>query len=463
MMHLEVYSLFGILVLTYLFLCSSAGSVDEGCKVGLPYTTVAKVHRSNCYQFVNTEKYWDDARDYCLQNGGKLVTIDNDDTQNFIKSTLNSLSWTNNGVWIGLHDRVAEMSFEWVTTDKYVGRVMTYTNWAHGHPKAFFHGARDCVQMRRKSHWKWHESYCHFAKFQYKFICQYAIETVIHVHVPPTTTNPPQHALQNQNQLHTKPELVNNHTQAGIKVPDIMITASNLNFIDEKIFDEIESDISSTEKKVNDKKTQDQNNLLVQITPKKESYKKVEPIQLSDDEDTQFIRKMEVKNYYGEHEAHALSMQKIEREDETGEARHVLIGITFGSLFLVILLIVLLVFRRRRRNSKPVVVIAEEISKGDKYIPKKPAENEYVVNIYSNPMPSNKKIAKLPDIGSDDDDDGYMQSVNTKDGELIDFIEEEQNLKNTNDDVEENLYYFIPEETDIDPIYESLDDIKCNS
>src|SRR6218665_1140473 len=58
-----------------LFLCIfSVGAValsqDEeisaNCPNDLPYTTAMKFFHGTCYQFVSQEKYWHQARDFCL-------------------------------------------------------------------------------------------------------------------------------------------------------------------------------------------------------------------------------------------------------------------------------------------------------------------------------------------------------------------------------------------------------------
>ncbi len=54
-----------------------------------------------------------------------------------------------------------------------VDEPLRFENWAQGHPKAFLHSLRDCVRMRRKSGWRWHETPCSALKWKYRFICQY--------------------------------------------------------------------------------------------------------------------------------------------------------------------------------------------------------------------------------------------------------------------------------------------------
>jgi len=156
--------------------------VPEGCPTSIPqrHTSTIVKYQEVCYQYVDVEKFWDDARDYCWQNGGSLVTIDDPDTNRFIVDTLNSLPWTNNGLWIGLHDRSSELDWTWVTAFKNDARASWY-NWGSGHPGAFLHSHRDCVRMKRRDGWKWHETYCHFLKYHYRFICEYDADELAEV------------------------------------------------------------------------------------------------------------------------------------------------------------------------------------------------------------------------------------------------------------------------------------------
>jgi len=50
---------------------------------------------------------------YRLQYGGRLAQISNPETNDFLTTTLNSLWWQNNAVWIGLNDRQHEQHWQW--------------------------------------------------------------------------------------------------------------------------------------------------------------------------------------------------------------------------------------------------------------------------------------------------------------------------------------------------------------
>uniref|UniRef100_A0A672G4Y9 Mannose receptor C-type 1 n=1 Tax=Salarias fasciatus TaxID=181472 RepID=A0A672G4Y9_SALFA len=108
--------------------------------------------QSKCYKIVTGKdnKNWQDARKYCHDQGGNLVSILNDREQAFLTT---QMLHHNQDLWIGMNDVNWEMHFVW--TD---GRAIKYTNWAKGHPtsalngrysmeEVIYHSAFDCVMM----------------------------------------------------------------------------------------------------------------------------------------------------------------------------------------------------------------------------------------------------------------------------------------------------------------------------
>ncbi|KAK3586037.1 hypothetical protein CHS0354_033164 [Potamilus streckersoni] len=129
-----------------------------------------KTFNKTCYMFVNEEKFWDDARDYCWSQGGELVKIPNMETMTFLIGVLNSheLGWDSNGVWNGASD-LRNRGWEWTTGEK-----LTWGFWDRGQPsKTFFISLENCALMRRGHGWRWHDYHCHILKFHFNFICQF--------------------------------------------------------------------------------------------------------------------------------------------------------------------------------------------------------------------------------------------------------------------------------------------------
>ncbi|XP_049605767.1 macrophage mannose receptor 1 [Syngnathus scovelli] len=104
--------------------------------------------QGKCYKFVGADrKSWQDAREYCKNQGGNLVSVISEREQAFLTT---QMSGYREDLWIGMNDVNWEMHFVW--TD---GRGVLYTNWAKGHPTSTPDGRYsivdeqvfDCVMM----------------------------------------------------------------------------------------------------------------------------------------------------------------------------------------------------------------------------------------------------------------------------------------------------------------------------
>uniref|UniRef100_A0AAQ4QFA2 Mannose receptor C-type 1 n=1 Tax=Gasterosteus aculeatus aculeatus TaxID=481459 RepID=A0AAQ4QFA2_GASAC len=84
--------------------------------------------QGKCYKIVMGEdnNSWQDARKYCINQGGNLVSITKEREQAFL--TTQMLGYNGN-LWIGMNDINWEKHFVW--TD---GKAISYTNWAKGQP-----------------------------------------------------------------------------------------------------------------------------------------------------------------------------------------------------------------------------------------------------------------------------------------------------------------------------------------
>ncbi|XP_047424697.1 macrophage mannose receptor 1 [Mugil cephalus] len=141
-----------------------------------------------CYKFVSgsDKMNWHDARSYCINQGGNLVSITNDREQAFITT---QMLYHKEDLWIGMNDVNWEMHFVW--TD---GKAITYTNWAKGHPMSlpdgryFIEEVFDCVIIsgsvaKTSGYWKVED-----CQTKYGFICKRNVDSQIVVQ--PTTVSP---------------------------------------------------------------------------------------------------------------------------------------------------------------------------------------------------------------------------------------------------------------------------------
>lgn len=83
------------------------------------------------YLAVYTQMNWNDARDYCRNMKGDLVTITSEQENQFVYEL-------NPNTWIGLSDAIEEGNWKWVT-----GEPLEYTNWAEGEPN----NCSDCTNV----------------------------------------------------------------------------------------------------------------------------------------------------------------------------------------------------------------------------------------------------------------------------------------------------------------------------
>ncbi|XP_074478489.1 macrophage mannose receptor 1 [Sebastes fasciatus] len=145
--------------------------------------------QGKCYKIAvgDDSKKWQDARTYCQNQGGNLVSILNAREQAFLTSQM--LRY-NGDLWIGMNDVNWEMHFAW--TD---GKGISYTNWAKGHPGSvpegrysFLDETFDCVIMVggiSKLTGLWKVEDCHSKQ---GFICKRNVDSQIVV--PATTVLP---------------------------------------------------------------------------------------------------------------------------------------------------------------------------------------------------------------------------------------------------------------------------------
>ncbi|XP_053379576.1 macrophage mannose receptor 1-like [Mercenaria mercenaria] len=124
----------------------------------------------NCYEVVQTAVSWSHAEANCKRNRGHLVHITNQQEQDFINNFL--VKNHSRAVWLGLHDRNQEESFEWTA-----GNTVTYTNWKPRRKDDIYHDSEDCVFMT-PSTGQWDDVQCggddSLSELFHAYICQYA-------------------------------------------------------------------------------------------------------------------------------------------------------------------------------------------------------------------------------------------------------------------------------------------------
>jgi len=114
------------------------------------------------YAYITHPMTWIKARDYCAALGGHLVTIRNQEEQDFVASLPGKLD-KNNRVWIGLSDEDLNGTWEWVN-----GEAVQFTNWGEGLPDNLT-GDQKYAEMGYAGP-KWNDRP---GRLKYTFICEW--------------------------------------------------------------------------------------------------------------------------------------------------------------------------------------------------------------------------------------------------------------------------------------------------
>ncbi|XP_038077198.1 lymphocyte antigen 75-like [Patiria miniata] len=119
-----------------------------------------------CHKYMDLANSWDDARRYCQERDGDLISVQTDEEQNFalIQARLNQES-----IWIGATDKISNSAGLYTWPDG--SSVGTVTYWAPGQPdNQFFSMGGNCVGiLDTSSNGEWSTAPC---TSQRKFICE---------------------------------------------------------------------------------------------------------------------------------------------------------------------------------------------------------------------------------------------------------------------------------------------------
>ncbi len=95
--------------------------------------------RGNRYKLYTVKMNWEDAKHFCEELGGHLVTINSKEEQDFIVAQ--GENWWNH-IWIGATDYYSG-EYEWVT-----GEPFDYSNWMQNEPSRGYEGTEHFAIMR---------------------------------------------------------------------------------------------------------------------------------------------------------------------------------------------------------------------------------------------------------------------------------------------------------------------------
>ena len=110
---------------------------------------------SGKYKFINQQKTWYNADQYCKQTFGTQLAI----IKNAYDNNLAAQACQGHECWFGANDRSREHKFKFSN-----GESVSYTNWAPHEPNNL--GNEDCVEIRGNG--QWNDNNCHHKR---PFIC----------------------------------------------------------------------------------------------------------------------------------------------------------------------------------------------------------------------------------------------------------------------------------------------------
>ncbi|XP_022088512.1 macrophage mannose receptor 1-like [Acanthaster planci] len=106
----------------------------------------------HCYSLNTTKMDLLTAESSCRSVGAELATIEDRNTNNFIRGYMHEVAPSENRIWIGLSDRTLEGWFSWSD-----GEPVTFTNWDSGQPDNG--DENDCTEMHIDSGY-WRDTKC---------------------------------------------------------------------------------------------------------------------------------------------------------------------------------------------------------------------------------------------------------------------------------------------------------------
>jgi len=121
-------SFLALLLLACFSYADDSESIHSPRSVSIIHGPVFNSSTGNTY-YLLSEASWDESQAFCVANGGNLVTINDEEENNWLLATFLAVLPEYNNFWTGFSDQVVEGVWVWIS-----GEPVTYTNWAPGQP-----------------------------------------------------------------------------------------------------------------------------------------------------------------------------------------------------------------------------------------------------------------------------------------------------------------------------------------
>lgn len=86
------------------------------CPKNLPHSPQLRTYNGHCYEFkIDRGVSWSEAESDCRNHGGHLISVNSPEEQQFLLTTLYSMWFHGDYIWIGLTDSKREGTFVWAS------------------------------------------------------------------------------------------------------------------------------------------------------------------------------------------------------------------------------------------------------------------------------------------------------------------------------------------------------------
>eukprot|EP00105_Crassostrea_gigas_P030493 XP_011452811.1 PREDICTED: perlucin-like protein [Crassostrea gigas] len=128
---------------------------------------------NSCYLFVtHVDNDWTESEYFCHMIGSKLVEIETEKENNFLKNHARSEhQHAKSGFWIGGTDAVVEGEWIWITSQA----KFSYDDWADDFPDDY-EGNEDCAHLWSGVNYSWNDSNC---DERMNFICEKPLDEML--------------------------------------------------------------------------------------------------------------------------------------------------------------------------------------------------------------------------------------------------------------------------------------------
>jgi len=135
-------------------ICNWPDQVSPPCTATCEKPWIRADRAANCYLFGTEPMNYDDAQQFCADNGGFLAEPRSKKETKIINNKIEKHADGTN-YWIGLTDRANEGTFVWGSDNA----VATYTNWNGREPNNWGR-KEDCAHIRTNKNNEWNDSVC---------------------------------------------------------------------------------------------------------------------------------------------------------------------------------------------------------------------------------------------------------------------------------------------------------------